>query len=82
MILYIKLFSTLKEKAQANKLVLEISGEQTTVGGMLTEITAQKPYLGASMKSVLVAVNKEYAFSEQIIQAGDEIAMFPPVSGG
>ena len=31
---------------------------------------------------LLIAVNEEYGDEQQIIQAGDEIALIPPVSGG
>jgi threonine synthase len=34
------------------------------------------------MGSALIAVNHEYAFPEDIVRDGDEIAVFPPVSGG
>ncbi|MEW6401316.1 MAG: MoaD/ThiS family protein [Chloroflexota bacterium] len=80
--LNIKLFATLKDKAQASYLLIELEEEQLTVKDLLTEIVAQIPALGSSMKSVLVAVNNEFAFSEQAINPGDEIALFPPVSGG
>jgi len=32
--------------------------------------------------NVLIAVNMEYAQSEQLVQGEDEIAFFPPVTGG
>jgi molybdopterin converting factor subunit 1 len=82
MILHVKLFATLREKAQAGKLVLEFNQEQVTVAELIGQIALQKPFLAAALKSVLVAVNQEFAFSEQLISAGDEIALFPPVSGG
>jgi molybdopterin converting factor small subunit len=34
------------------------------------------------MKSVLITINREYAFDDAVVPAGAEIAMFPPVSGG
>ncbi|WP_110931613.1 molybdopterin converting factor subunit 1 [Paenibacillus bouchesdurhonensis] len=33
-------------------------------------------------KTVFVAVNEEYARQEDVIRAGDTIAIIPPVSGG
>jgi len=38
--------------------------------------------LQEALDSALVAVNHEFAFDEEIIPAGAEIALFPPVSGG
>jgi len=78
----VKLFATLKDKAQASHLALELPQVQPRVSDLLAEIVVQKPALAPSMKSVLVAVNKEYAFPEQVLAPCDEIALFPPVSGG
>lgn len=80
--LTIKLFATLKTKAQGNHLSIELPGAQPTVSDLLAEISACYPSLESSLKSVLVAVNNEYAFPEQILKEQDEIALFPPVSGG
>jgi molybdopterin synthase catalytic subunit len=33
-------------------------------------------------RSLLLAVNQEYARGQSVVNAGDEIAIFPPVSGG
>ncbi|HEY3313431.1 MAG TPA: molybdopterin converting factor subunit 1 [Anaerolineales bacterium] len=80
--LNVKLFATLKAKAQASQLTIGLKDEQPTVHDLLAEISAQHPGLESSLKSVLVAVNSEYAFSEQVLSPSDEIALFPPVSGG
>jgi molybdopterin converting factor small subunit len=34
------------------------------------------------MHSVLITINREYAFDEAIVPQNAEIGMFPPVSGG
>lgn len=78
----VKLFATLKEKAQTGHFALELQKEQPTVKELLTEIIVQIPSLESSMKSALVAVNGEFAFPDQVINANDKIALFPPVSGG
>jgi len=36
----------------------------------------------ANRKTVRVAVNHDYVPSDHLIEAGDEIALFPPVTGG
>lgn len=80
--LTVKLFATLKDKAQASHLALELTQAQPRVSDLLSEIVVQKPALAPSLKSVLVAVNHEFAFPEQVLTPHDEIALFPPVSGG
>lgn len=78
----VKLFATLKDKAQAGQLALELAQSQPRVADLLAEIVVQKPLLASSMKTALVAVNHEFAFLDQVISPHDEIALFPPVSGG
>lgn len=34
------------------------------------------------INDVMMTVNHEYVKPEQILQAGDEVAFFPPVTGG
>ena len=80
--LNVRLFATLKEKAQVGHLELELRDGGATVQDLLAEIVVQRPSLEPSMRSVLVAVNREFAFPEQVIRPGDEIVLFPPVSGG
>jgi molybdopterin converting factor subunit 1 len=80
--LTVKLFATIKAKAQASQLVIELEEGRSTVKDLLALISAQHPALETSLKSVLVAVNSEYAFPEQVIKPNDEVALFPPVSGG
>jgi molybdopterin converting factor subunit 1 len=46
------------------------------------QILSQYPDLQRFGKSLLLAVNQEYAQPEKEIHDGDELALFPPVSGG
>lgn len=80
--LTVKLFATLKDKAQTSRLALELPQAQPRVADLLAALEMQQPALAASLKSVLVAVNHEFAFPEQSLAPSDEIALFPPVSGG
>jgi molybdopterin synthase catalytic subunit len=75
------LFATLRDRAGSKSLELEIS-EAMNVGDLKRRIAADFPALKESMESVLVAINREYAFDEGLIPTNAEIAMFPPVSGG
>jgi len=34
------------------------------------------------MENTLIAVNMEYTNAEHVLQDGDEVAFFPPVTGG
>jgi molybdopterin synthase catalytic subunit len=79
--LQVRLFATLKDRAGDSRIAVPIA-TPTTVSELCAAIGAQYPALASSLTSALVAVNREYAFADTEIQAGDEIAIFPPVSGG
>ena len=51
------------------------------VADLLTTVQAQYPAL-LGIKSLLVAVNGDYAETNQPLTHQDEIALIPPVSGG
>ena len=56
--------------------------DDLTVQGLKDKLGKEYPNLKESMKSVLITINREYAFDEAVIPQGAEMAMFPPVSGG
>jgi molybdopterin synthase catalytic subunit len=53
-----------------------------TVGAALQKILSEHPALNRFGKSLLLAVNQEYADQNRELHNGDELAIFPPVSGG
>lgn len=74
-------FATLKDHTGISKTSLEIP-EGMLVVDFKTFISKKFPDLKASMDSVLVSVEREFAFDDEIIPNGAEVALFPPVSGG
>ena len=74
-------FATIRDRAGTKSLDLEIPAG-TTVQGLKDLIARDYPNLKQSMQTVLISVNKEYAFDEAVIPVNAEVAMFPPVSGG
>lgn len=74
-------FATLRDRAGTKSMELEISDE-LTIQGLKDELAHDYPNLAQSMKSVLVTINREYAFDEAVVPPNAEIALFPPVSGG
>jgi len=74
-------FATIRDRAGVKSMDMEIP-EDMTVQGLKNKIAEEHPNLKESMKSVLVTIEREYAFDEAIIPQGAELAMFPPVSGG
>jgi len=74
-------FATLRDRAGAKSMELDIPAD-LTVQGLKDKISQEYPNLRESMSSVLITINREYAFDEAVIPANAELAMFPPVSGG
>ena len=57
----------------------------TNVAALLDWLKGRGPGYAAALKDlsvVRVAVNQEYAGPNQPVRANDEIALFPPVTGG
>ena len=74
-------FATLRDRAGTKSVELEIPAD-LTVQALKEMLAGDYPNLKESMKTVLVSVNKEYAFDGAMIPQNAEIALFPPVSGG
>jgi MoaE-MoaD fusion protein len=78
----IRLFATLKDRAGQARVLLTLPQAEVTVAEMLAAVAAAYPALSPSLPTSLVAVNRQYATPETPIRPGDEVALFPPVSGG
>jgi len=74
-------FATLRDRAGMKLLETDLE-PAATVRDKKIFLAETNPNLREPMKSVLTAINHEFAFDETIIPQGAEIAMFPPVSGG
>ncbi|MCU0392109.1 MAG: molybdopterin converting factor subunit 1 [Thermoflexibacter sp.] len=74
------LFGITKEIVGNSELKIDLEGN-ANVAQLLDKLYVDYPKL-KSLKSLLVAVNSEYAEKEHILADSDEIALIPPVSGG
>ena len=74
-------FATIRDRAGTKSLEMDIPLDMT-IQGLKDKLASDIPTLKDSMKSVLVTINREYAFDEAIVPADAEIGMLPPVSGG
>ena len=77
----IRLFASLKDRAGREQITVTVSRPVTTAS-MLEAVAGQYPALEPALPTALTAVNREFAFAETEIEPGDEVALFPPVSGG
>lgn len=74
-------FATIRDRAGVKTLDLDIPID-LTIQGLKDKLALDYPNLKESMKSVLITINREYAFDEAVVPRNAEIGMFPPVSGG
>jgi len=75
------LFGRAREMVGAADLELEIA-QPATVASAWAALVAEHPKLAAMERSLLFAINEEYAGREQALNDGDQLAVLPPVSGG
>lgn len=78
----IRLFATLKDRAKSDHILVTLPADPTTVGELLETVRRTYPGLAPALGSTLVAVNRSFAGPDTPVTAQDEIALFPPVSGG
>jgi molybdopterin synthase catalytic subunit len=74
-------FATLRDRAGAKSMELDLPAE-FTVQGLKDKISEEYPNLRDSMSSVIITINREFAFDDAVIPPNAELAMFPPVAGG
>jgi molybdopterin synthase catalytic subunit len=74
-------FATLKDIVGSRELAVDLP-EGATVGDVLTRLETTYPRIQAYRPIMLTAVNEEYTNEQASLVEGDELALFPPVSGG
>ena len=76
MLVTVRLFAALRERAGAGKRELELP-PGATAGDVFPALD-----IGAEPPGLSYAVNQEYAERSAPLQDGDEVALITPVSGG
>lgn len=76
----VKLFAAAADAVGARRLEGDWAGQSGSA--LIALLAAQYPRLQPLAAVLAVAINREYAQPEQLIQDGDEVALIPPVSGG
>jgi len=74
-------FGVLKEIAGKSTDEIDVR-DGASVRDVLLHYQSQIPQLQASLSSIALAVNQQYAGADTKLKANDEIALLPPVSGG
>jgi molybdopterin converting factor subunit 1 len=77
----IKLFARLREVAGVGILERELT-DGATVTDLLNSLYAEFPPMADLATRTIISVNREFVAPHSLLRDGDEIAIFPPVSGG
>lgn len=78
----ILLFATLRDLAGQKRLSLVLESERATIAQVRAQLAREWPQLIPNIDSALAAINQEFAQAGDMVSPGDEVAFFPPVSGG
>ncbi len=74
-------FASLKDIVGARQIELDVP-TGATVSDVLTRLESSYPRIKDYRPVILTAVNEEYVDQRTTVRDGDELAIFPPVSGG
>jgi molybdopterin synthase sulfur carrier subunit len=75
------LFGAFQDAAGAAEFERELP-RALTVDELWQSLRAERPALGALAPQRLNAVNLDFSSGDRVLADGDEVAFFPPVSGG
>ena len=77
----VKFFASLREAAGCSETEWELA-DGAALEELVVHLAETLPGLDKWLDQAWVAINRCYAAPETILQEGDEVALFPPVSGG
>ena len=78
-------FASLREKIGQASCTIEAPGEPVTVRKLIDEIATILGHEAAGLlqqDNTVIAVNYQTADDNTLIKNGDEVAFYPPVTGG
>jgi molybdopterin synthase catalytic subunit/molybdopterin converting factor small subunit len=77
----VKLFASLRQAVGEGVLSRSLPAG-STVADLVRVLAAEYPRLPRAAGAIYAAVNRVYAGEHTVLQQGDEVGLFPPVSGG
>lgn len=73
----VRYFASLRDRMGRSEDQVSVDGGKVTVADVWNKLSSQP-----IPETILVAVNMEYTDASHELKAGDEVAFFPPVTGG
>jgi molybdopterin synthase sulfur carrier subunit len=74
----VRYFASMRDRMGRADEVVSVEGDLSTVAEVWSKVSGGKPM----PDSTLIAVNMAYTDSAATLKDGDELAFFPPVTGG
>ncbi len=74
----VRYFANMRDRMGRAEDSVSLEGETVTVEELWRRVSPQQ----ALPANVLIAVNMEYTDASRALKNGDEVAFFPPVTGG
>ncbi|MDE2419848.1 MAG: molybdopterin converting factor subunit 1 [Gammaproteobacteria bacterium] len=74
-------FAKLREKMGISEVNFTLN-QSITLNEFQTLFATEYPLFSDLPQPIVVAINQEFAQPDQLVSSGDEVAFFPPVTGG
>jgi len=78
-------FAWVREKTGRGGEEITLPAEVRDVGGLMRHLAALTPGHAAAFANpalIRAAINQDFARADDLVTNGDEVAFFPPVTGG
>ena len=74
----VRYFANMRDQMGRAEETVSLDGDAATVEELWGKVSSKQTL----PKNILIAVNMEYTDGTRVLKNGDEVAFFPPVTGG